>query len=332
MASAITTAPWERAYRGLRHREIADQLRPRLRDPDADRRHLALELANECAAVELRDELVAIVLDATVETNDRVPAGWALTRLADPHRTAALRSLALDAAARGDDPMDELKGVALLASWPHAMSAAEVFSVLTPTRQRNFHGAYAMFIDRFRSDITAADVDAGLGWLEDLAGPSDDSRLGALANRVLELAAMRPTDKRVVDAFTRLVLARVEDYDGLLFHDFRDEEHGDPLADPTLRRAVALAVIAAEPTDRVLDRLPERSVYSLGVVRTEDLRWLADLYRDADPEVRGAVRSLFDWTFDLSVAEHRELVLDMPRDHPLHVDLIHCWVDAVTVG
>ena len=332
VASTLTTAPWQRAYRRLRHRGIADQIRPHLRDADADRRRLALELADECAALELRDELVAIVADTTLETNDRVAAGWALTRLADPHRPAALRPLALDASARGDDPQDELKGIALMASWPHAMSAAEVFSVLTPARQGNFHGAYDVFIDRFRSALNAADVDAGLGWLEDLSGPSNDPRLGALANRLLELAATRPTDRPVVDAFTRVVLARVEDYEGLLFEDFRDDELGDPLADPSLRRAVTMAVIAAEPTEKVLHRLPERGAYSLSVVRAEDLPWLADVYRDADPEVRDAVRTLFEWTFDPGVPDHCDLVLEMPRDHPLHVDLVHAWVDPVTLG
>ncbi len=333
VASTLTATPWERSYSGLRHRDVADQLRPRLRDADADRRRLALELADECAAAELRDDLTAIATDTTAETDDRVAAAWALARLADPHRTAALRPPALDAAARGDDPMDQLKGVALLASWPHAISTAEVFSVLTPAQRRNFHGAYRVFIDHFRAGLTTADLDAGLQWLVgDLAGPADDASLGALANRVLGLAATRPAERSVVDAFTSVVLARAEDYEGLLFQDFRDDERGDPLADPALRRAVATAVIAADPTDRVLHWLPEHSPHSLGVVRADDLRWLADLYTEVGAELREAVRSLFHRTFDLGVAAHRDLVLDMPRDHPLYVDLVHAWVDPVGLG
>ena len=159
VASTLTAAPWERSYHALRHRDVAEQLRPHFHDTDADRRRLALELADECAAIELRGDLAAIVTDTTAEPHDRAAAGWALTRLPEPHRTAALRPLAADAAARGDDPADELRGVALLASWPQAMSNAEVFSVLTPRRQRNYHGSYAMFLDRFRDGITAADIE-----------------------------------------------------------------------------------------------------------------------------------------------------------------------------
>ena len=332
VASTLTAAPWQRTYHALRHRHVADQLRPHLRDPDADRRRLALELADNCAAVELHDDLVAIVMDTTAETHDRVAAGWALARLTDPYRTPALRPVALDAAACGDDPADELKGVALLASWPHAISSAEVFSVLTPRRQRNYLGSYAMFIDRFRADIRAADIDAGLQWLlGDLNGPVDDHSTAALANRVLELAATRATDRSVIDAFTRVVLGRAEHYEGLLFEDLRDDQRGDPLADRELRRAVAAAVLASDPSDQVIHRLSGHSPYSLGVVRGDDLAWLADQYAAAGGELRNAMRSLFDWTFDLRVADHRNLGLNMARDHPLHVELVHRWVDPIAL-
>ncbi len=332
VASTLTAAPWERSYHALRHRDVAQQLRAHLHDTDADRRRLALELADECAAIELRDDLATIVTDTTAETHDRVAAGWTLTRLPDPQRTAALRPLAVDATARGDDPADELKGVALLASWPQAMSNAEVFSVLTPRKRRNYHGFYAIFLDRFREGITAADIDAGLQWLlSDLNAPVNDHDLGALANRVLALAAARPADNAVVDAFTRVVLARVEHYDGLLFEDFRHDERDDPLADPLLRRPVAVAVLAANRTDRVLHRLAGHSSHSLAVVRADDLAWLAQLYVEADGDMREALRSLFRWTFDVGAPEHRDLVLDMPTGHPLHVDLVHAWVDPVAL-
>ena len=332
VAGTLTTAPWERSYHALRHRDVAEQLRPRLRDPDVDRRRLALELARECAAVELRDDLVAIALDRTAETHDRVAAAWSLTEVPDSQRTAALRSLALDAAERGDDPADELKGVALLASWPHAISSAEVFSVLTARKQRNLLGSYAMFLDRFRTGVTTADVGAGLQWLlSDPNGPAHDHTVGALGNRVLDLAATRPADPAVIDAFTRLVLARVEQYEGLMFEDFRHDERSDPLAHPALRRAVALSVLGTDPTDRVVFRLSERGLHSLGVVRAEDLSWLADLYGEAGGELRNAVRTLFGWTFDHTLAEHRDFVLGMPSDHPLHVDLVHTWTDPVAL-
>jgi len=332
IANTLTAAPWERSYHTLRHRNVADQLRPHLRDIDADRRRLAFQLADECAAIDLRDELAAIALDVTAETPDRVAAGWALVHLPSPHRAGDLRALALDAAARGDDPDDELKGVALLASWPQAMSNAEVFSVLTSRRRRNYHGAYAIFLDRFGAGITADDVADGLLWLLDnLSMPLDDHIVGALANRVLTLAAIRPTDRLVVDAFARVALARVEHYEGLLFEDFRNNAHEDPLADPLLRRSVAAAVLSVHPTAKEVRQLRDDGLYGLGVVRSDDLAWLAEIYVQADSDLREAVRSLFQWTFDASNTEHGDLVLGMSHEHPLYVDLVGEWVEPVAL-
>jgi len=65
------------------------------------------------------------------------------------------------------------------------------------------------------------------------------------------------------------------------------------------------------------------------VVRTEDFAWLADLYAGADDDSRSAVFSLFQWTFDFRVDDHRNFVLDMARDHPLYVDQVHTWIDPV---
>lgn len=334
IAGSLTTTRWERSHRGLRHRDVADQIRPYLRDADVGRRRLAFELADECAAVDLRDDLAAIACDIGAEMQDRVSAGWALARLPDEARTAALRPLALEDAARGDDPADELKGVALLASWPQAISSEEVFSVLTPRRMRNYHGSYALFVDRFREGVGERDVDAGLEWLvRDLDGPAEDHVLGALANRVLGLAAARPGDPSVVDAFVQVVLGRVESYDheGLMFEDFRHDERRDPLADPALRRAVATGVLVAEPTDKVVHRLVGEGPYSLGVVRSADLVWLINLYAEVDTEMRDAVRSLFQWTYNVDDPEHRDVVLGLSPEHPLYVDLVHAWVEAVAL-
>ncbi|RXR28094.1 ATP-binding protein [Oerskovia turbata] len=329
-ASTLTVGRWDRSYGVLRHRDVAEQIRCHLRDVDPDRRRLALELAEECAAIELRDDLVAIATDFAAEPEDRLAAGWVLTRLPVPERTASLRPLATGTAARGEDPDDDLKGVALLASWPQAITSAEVFSVLTPRRRRNYHGSYANFLDRFRESVDTADIDAGLRWLlSDLNTPADDHVLGALANRVLMLAARRPTDRVVVDAFAQVVAVRAEHYDGLRFEDHRGDEREDPLADPLLRRAVVVAVLAAAPPDSRTRRAWD--LCSLAVVRAEDLAWLAELYTQVQGGTRDAVRSLFQMTYDIGMAEHRDLVLSMSRVHPLHADLVHAWVDPIAL-
>ena len=50
-----------------------------------------------------------------------------------------------------------------------------------------------------------------------------------------------------------------------------------------------------------------------------------------DGELRDGVRSLFGQTVDLALVEHRDLVLEMPRDHPLHVDLVRSLTEPVAL-
>ncbi|GJM36843.1 MAG: hypothetical protein DHS20C19_02100 [Acidimicrobiales bacterium] len=330
-AVAESLAPGRQSYATLWHGDIAEQLRPRLRDSDPAKRTLALRLANACAALELREELESVALDVAADLEDRVAAGYALAGLEHPASTSALRELALNGSGRGSDPRDELKGVALLASWPHAISTSEAFSVLSRSSTSNFHGAYAMFMGRLRAGLGADDVDDGLRWLlADLDAPLVDSDLAGVANRLLELAAAQPDNDGAVHAFVEVVNVRVGHHEGLLFPDYRDDQP-DPLASTTMRRAVAESILKAEPTDQLLFGLARQAVAPVGVVRSSDLGWLADVYCESDDTVRDAVRSLFSWTYDASVAAHRDLVLNMPVDHPLYVDLVHEWVESVAI-
>lgn len=329
VASTIDTPSWARNYGALKYPGVAAQLRPYLRDGDADRRRIALDLAEACAAVELREDLVGIAIDVEAEARDRIDAGWTLSRLPSEYRTAALRPLALDLDSRGHDSQDEIRGVGLLASWPHALSAAEVFAVLTPPNQRNYYGAYAAFLDQFRDDLTEDDVDAGLEWLQhDLDAPARDHHVAGVANQVLLLAAKRPTRRSVVATYATVVRARADE-DRLLFEDYRGGEPADPLADLRLRRAVAASLLESHQVDAAGDGMLGYSLHSLGVMRADDLAWLADCYALAEETQRSALRSLFRWTFDVNDSTHRDLVLGMAREHPLHRDLVHTWVDPV---
>lgn len=319
-AATLAAPRWVRNYPALRHPGAAEQIRPHLRDTDPDCRRLAIELAGDIAALELRGELVAIASDEATELHERVAAGWALERLPQPHRTDQLRTLALRTD-NEDDPQDELKGVALLASWPQSLTAADVFSVLTPRRQGNLHGSYAMFLDRFRGSLTAEDVQAGLQWLlHDLNAPAHDYMLGTVANQVLGIAAAgRPTDPQVIDAFTTLARLRIEHQEPLLYEDFGRGPQKDPFANAELRRSVASILLQkVKPHPTYLFALTS---HGLGLVRVDDLRWLADIYSVVGDDVKEAISSLFAWTFNATDPHHRELMLGLSENHPLRLNV-----------
>ena len=77
-----------------------------------------------------------------------IGAAAAVSQIGDAATRAALLPLALGSA--GDDPDDELKGLGLLASWPADLTAADLFSALTPRKDPHLFGTYHRFLS---SDI-----------------------------------------------------------------------------------------------------------------------------------------------------------------------------------
>src|SRR5207245_4510640 len=65
----------------------------------------------------------------------------------------------------GDDPNDELKGYALTATWPHTLTATELFASLTHQKRTDFFGEYQSFL---KSDIVGSlkieDLAIALKW------------------------------------------------------------------------------------------------------------------------------------------------------------------------
>ncbi|MGF0118272.1 hypothetical protein ACQFYA_18415 [Promicromonospora sp. Marseille-Q5078] len=334
IASEFTVNRWERSLAPLRHVGAAQQIRAHLHDIDPDRRQLALELADECAAVELRDDLAEIALDRTAETRDRVSAGWAISRLPTSHQSAALRDLAIEPLTSEEDPYDEIKGVALLASWPHAISIEETYEALCPRRQQNFFGAYEAFLSDLPKRISDDDAFAGLQWLvNNLDLATNDHAFSALATRIMTSASRRPRERNVIEAFAQLVIARAEIYEDLLPNDSGlTEERIDIFEDPFLRRAIASSIIAKSPTDAIVFALTSYGPFSMGIVRAEDLEWLSDIYAaTADEPTRSVVRTLFRLTFRDDISDHRDLVLDMSHDHPLFEGYVHQLVEPVAL-
>lgn len=317
---------WGTDYDVLCHEAIADQLRPRLASSEKAVRRLALRLAAVCRREELRDDLVRLTLDTDSSFGDRVSAGWAVIALNETRPGDDLLPLVTDVQRRGDDPDDELLGIGLRASWPHALATDDVFHHIGRPKAPDLYGMYFDFIVRFASHLTAEDLGAALGWLEPLIGTAIDDRRGPLVNAALKLAVANHDDHDALDAAARFAVSRAPSYEG-----FYLDEHvavtDDPLDDATCRRALLNAVLAKEPDDSVVYALADTAGgHNLGIVRHDDLAWLADEYEYATPERRSRLAPLFGMVFVSNRLDHLDVVFDMPSDHPLYRDLVGAWI------
>lgn len=309
----------------LCHDGIAEQIRPQLSSPTPASRRLAFRLAADCTDERLRADLVAVALDSDRPEADRVAAAWAIVAL----NTASapgddLLPLVTDPRIRGDDPRDELLGVALLASWPHAIATAEVLDHITRP-QADRYGMYHEFIRSLAAGLTAADLPAATAWLDPHIDTSIDDRLTSLVNATLKLA-IAADDDASLDVAVRFAIARARAYDGLYL-----DEYGitgpDPLDDGDLRRRLVDAVLAQHPDKDVIYAMADQpGGHGLAIVRGDDLAWLAARYAAAAPEDRSPLATLFRDAFDWNRRDHIDLALDMPPSHPLHVDLVAQWV------
>jgi predicted NACHT family NTPase len=154
-------------YVKLNHPGLAAQLRPHIGDPtkQIDVRDLAIDIAEVCKVDELQEELINLALDSSQPIYLRASAARAISSIGDEKYKLKLKPLATEQIATDKD--DELKGYALKAVWPHHLTAEELFSSISPPKQRNFVGSYHVFTHReIVPKLQSNDLSIALKWLE----------------------------------------------------------------------------------------------------------------------------------------------------------------------
>lgn len=161
-------------YHRLQHAGLADQLRPYIklmcqgnttREFLSNARHAAIRIAEQCRVIEIQQDLVDLALDTNEDNYLRSSAAHAISDYGEEIYKQRLKPLALDAGP--DDSDDELKGYALMATWPNHISAAEVFDHLTKPKQLNLTGSYKIFIySKLAPHLKSDDLPVALDWLK----------------------------------------------------------------------------------------------------------------------------------------------------------------------
>lgn len=313
-----------RNFQGLHHSELVDQVRPRLAAA-ADVQRLAIDIAEDCGLKEVLPALVDVAFDHAVVDYNRVAAAWAVHHLTEDDRGDALARLARDSTARGADPNDELKGAALLASWPHAIATAEAFSLVDPQHPRNLYGTHAMFVRTLAESLTAADLAAAVAWLRQLGDRIDDERMAPLVRGALLLALEQLDDPEARAAVVSVARRRAANYQSLF-----GEDGGEP--DVTLsddaRRRLAMELLADSDDDLLIQMTESVGGHGLALVRPDDLPWLIETYAARD-DLRSPLRRVVEWVVRLHDPVHVNLLLGLPREHPFFVDVVAPWVEPI---
>ena len=117
---------------GLKHDGLISQLRSALVEPNIEVARMAARIARQCEVTELVPDLISLTLDAGANGRLRVEAGLAAHDLSGGSPTSELVVLlrSPNLVPADQETAEELEAVVVMASWPHALTTAEVFEIL----------------------------------------------------------------------------------------------------------------------------------------------------------------------------------------------------------
>jgi hypothetical protein len=278
-------------YHKLQHKNLASQLRPWIegrhtKDPIV--RRVAIDIAEACGLKALQQSLLQVALDISEKHYTRAQATWAVVRVGDKAAKLKLKPLALGQA--GDDPYDELKGAGLHALWPsHSLSAADLFSHLTPPRDKSFFGFYALFISQeLIANLRSQDLPVALRWCQWLNDDEDNgeeeplSRIIETADAVLVKALDHVSRPDVLNELARAVLCRVARYCCIFPGSKHQDEFSDRIRSQRETRRKLVKAIIAMP----LSSAKHQDIAARALIQMDDVQWVMDQYDSAEQEAR----------------------------------------------
>jgi len=268
-------------YRKFKHPLLGQQLRPFIvaRTKNIIVRRAAIGIARDCECRDVLGDLLSIALDKTDERHIREQAVYAVSTIGDEIMQLQLRPL-LSCDAQ-EDPQDELRGLALRALYPIAVSPAELFGLITPLRDSGLVGAYTSFLNERAHALSRAELPEALRWA--IRTHMRRSEAGPL--NTLRIAALRKgwdyvDDTEILPELTRLVERRLATHDNP-FGNRADKDVERPNA--AARRAVCGAVL-----DRIKPEQATLLLYGDGpLLDWDDFDWLIEHF-EANPDGTGA--------------------------------------------
>ena len=318
---------YNRSFSGVTHPLLADQLRAVLADANLEVRSVAVDIARQCNVIALVPDITAIALDSEADERLRVSAALTVHDLSQDSPSHDLATLLKSPAGIEEDAThgQELEAAALIASWPHAISTAEVFDLLDPQHPRNYFGLYSTFVSTFAKSLKDNDLEAAIAWLMNHSDRLDDSRLMPLVNAVVSLGIKHMDRSDARDAVKMVAFKRADNYEPLFTDEVLEGEHELTVDD---RRSLALALLEDASEGQVFSVVDPTGMHGLSLLGPNDFAWLIDQYATVDNELKSNLAKAISYVFAPDDPSHIEVVLGLPEDH-LAADLFSYWRDTV---
>ena len=331
----VTNSPYSNAeaYAKLNHPGLAAGLRPFITDGllSVTTRRLALVIAEKCRLTELQPELLQVALDDRDSSHVRAGAVSALKHCGDASVPGLIRPLA--AGQGGPDPNDDIKGNALDLLWPDHLTAAELFSLLTPTAD-NYFGAYALFQMRLPETLKNGDLLPALEWATQFiaqSGHMGDFRAKSLADAIMFKVWQVFDNPELTRSFLEHIAVRLRHHGDLCRgtdHDAQQAFAGSLRDDVDKRHMFLLALCAG-----ALNRLDVYNYRRVGLLLDTDLDWLLSIAPGGSNPAPGlnveTLCNLIECAFVTETVAHFEALYAAAERWPALRARYAIWFDGV---
>jgi hypothetical protein len=320
-------------YRKLNHHLLAEQVLPYIEDKNQGFlvRRVAIDIAEACEVKAVLPNLIKVALDRDENLSTRKNASYAITRIGDKESKAKLKPFILGGA--DDDPDDELKGCALKACWPDAMTAEELFTALTPRKNPNLAGSYSLFLydlpDSIEKTIQLNDLPSALEWVAVSANYAGDFHddFNRLSSCIMQIGwEYLLENPELAKPFAKAVVK------WLLVHyslPMEDNEHSFGIKKDDKRRLLVLSA-ALESEDISENNISNLALSQIPLVTSEDIPWFIQKFMDSGVETRKKVLKLFSFLVSWTDSKHLDDILEAREQIPEFKKELS-WLDPVEI-
>lgn len=297
----------ERRYFKLYHPQLAEQLKPyiidRYKGPFV--RRAAILIAEACKLKNLIQDILSLAIDSTELLQIRVTAAHVVKELGEEAQIVKLLPLARSEA--GDDPEDDLKGIALSALWPNYITAEELFPLLTPKKKYNYIGAYRMFLShKLIKQLKVNDLPFALRWIKSQPSIHElEVPFNEFVHQILRKGWDYFDAPNVLNFLAEAVLSRLKFYDELSFYD-------EIQSNKRKRRTLILTLLNM---DEDMGKVVGKILHSPLII-TEDLPWMIEYLLKADLREQQIWAELVCNNFNTSDPLQVELVYKTAKEVP----------------
>ena len=302
-------------YHKLRHRDLAEQLRPYIQGGTESVvvRRVAVIMALECDLRELQQELLCVALNQSEPVAIRKYAACAVCAVGDEDAKSRLRPLAMGEA--GEDPQADLRGCGLTAVWPRHLSVPELLAAIAHPEPDRWCGMYASFLaGDIAGGIDPQDLPLVLRWIQGNTPRSPVSRLREFIDSVVTSGLDNLSVPGVLDALAALALHRFEECRDLVLADEGRKRIQEKLdGEPDIRRNLLSAIVATvgDPSD------PPFYLHASGLAQSRDLPWMVQQLPGCQSgDAEQAWCRVIERTYEISSAAHTNGILMASRSCP----------------